>query len=269
MSTSHQDSTNTSSQGSPVPPSFTEGGPSAGLLAESNGLAALPTEETPPSEAPLVETGVVHIGSKRHKESKHGHYAEGGQQPKKQKKRVDLVKPEDDLKDAEYYFENGKPPQDHERNQPPHRPPMAHSNPITDGSAILDLRKIYPYFFKYQTYAKGRWLGRSLIEVFNTEFRDRDNEFYERAIKDGRVQINGETVDKDYIIKNSDIVAHAIHRHEPPVAHLPVKVVRKDDGVLIVDKPSSIPVHPSGRYRHNTVLHILMKEQGYMDLYRR
>ncbi|KAG0051269.1 hypothetical protein BGZ83_003903 [Gryganskiella cystojenkinii] len=183
-----------------------------------------------------AQGGVVHIGSKRHKESKHGHYSEGGQQPKKQKKRVDLVKPEDDLKDAEYFFEN-------------------------------DLRKIYPYFFKYQTYAKGRWLGRTLIEVFNTEFRDRDNEFYERAIKDGRVQVNGDNVDKDYIIKNSDIVAHAIHRHEPPVANLSVKVVKQEEGVIIVDKPSSIPVHPSGRYRHNTVLHILMKEQGYTDLY--
>lgn len=42
----------------------------------------------------------------------------------------------------------------------------------------VDLRKIKPYFFKYQTYAKGRWLGRKLIEVFNTEFRDRDNTFY-------------------------------------------------------------------------------------------
>ncbi|GJJ68127.1 tRNA pseudouridine32 synthase [Entomortierella parvispora] len=238
MSTSHQDSSSGSSgnQDSPVPSFVIDGNSSAEQRDESNNPVAPSIEETPVVEAPQLETGVVHIGSKRHKESKHGHYAKGGPQPKKQKKRVDLVKPEDDLKDAQYYFEN-------------------------------DLRKIHPYFFKYQTYAKGRWLGRSLIEVFNTEFRDRDNEFYERAIKDGRVQINGETVDKEYIIKNSDIVAHAIHRHEPPVANLLVKVVRKDDGVIIVDKPSSIPVHPSGRYRHNTVLHILMKEQGYTDLY--
>ena len=42
----------------------------------------------------------------------------------------------------------------------------------------IDLRKIKPYYFKYQTFAKGRWLGRKVIEVFNTEFRDRDNTFY-------------------------------------------------------------------------------------------
>ncbi|KAF9965754.1 hypothetical protein BGZ70_004172 [Mortierella alpina] len=200
-----------------------------------------PSVVKPP--APAAEAGVeseqpsttIHQGSKRHKESKHGHYG-GEQQTKKQKKRVDLVKPEDDLKDAQYYFDNG-------------------------------LRKIKPYFFKYRTYAKGRWLGRPLIEVFSTEFRDRDNTFYERAIQDGRIKVNDETVSQSYIVKNSDIVAHDIHRHEPPVADLPVKVVRQEDGVIIVDKPSSIPVHPSGRYRHNTVLHILMQEQGYKDLF--
>ncbi|KAF9415517.1 hypothetical protein BGZ94_000073, partial [Podila epigama] len=187
-----------------------------------------------------AEGPVVHLGSKRHPESKHGHYT-NNQPPKKQKKRVDLIKPEDDLLDADYYFENGK------------------------WRRLLSMRNTRNP--NYQTYAKGRWLGRKLIEVFNTEFRDRDNTFYERAIKDGRIKVNGETVARDYIIQNSDIVAHDIHRHEPPVANLPVKVVREDNGVIIVDKPSSIPVHPSGRYRHNTVLHILMKEQGYKELY--
>ncbi|KAG0024221.1 hypothetical protein BGZ81_007793 [Podila clonocystis] len=199
------------------------------------------SEATTATKEPTQTETVVHLGSKRHPESKHGHYV-NSQPPKKQKKRVDLIKPEDDLLNAEYYFDNGK-------------------------SFILCLRKINPYFFKYQTYAKGRWLGRQLIEVFNTEFRDRDNTFYERAIKDGRIKVNGQTVAQDYIVQNSDIVAHDIHRHEPPVAHLPVKVVRQDNGVIIVDKPSSVPVHPSGRYRHNTVLHILMKEQGLKELY--
>ncbi|KAG0310463.1 hypothetical protein BGZ99_000372, partial [Dissophora globulifera] len=179
-------------------------------LSTDSGSAAGPPAS---GDAAADQVGsVMPQGSKRLKESKLSHY--GSDQP-----RLDLVDTEEDLKNTEYYVEN-------------------------------DLRKIKPCFFKYQTFAKGRWLGRK-----------------ERAIKDGRVKINGETVSKDYIIKNSDIVAHDIHRHEPPVANLPIKVVKKDDGVIIIDKPSSIPVHPSGRYRHNTVLHILMKDHGYKDLY--
>ncbi|KAG0260382.1 hypothetical protein DFQ27_003574 [Actinomortierella ambigua] len=177
----------------------------------------------------------VHVGSKRHKESKHNHY--GGQQLNKKKKyKIDPTENEESLKNAEYFFENG-------------------------------LRKVRPYFYRYQTYAKGRWLGRELIEVMNTEFRDRDTKYYEKAIKDGLITINGNTVTGSYIMRNSDVLEHSIHRHEPPVADSAVKVVLDQDGVLVVDKPSSIPVHPSGRYRHNTILHILMKEQGYKFLY--
>lgn len=41
-----------------------------------------------------------------------------------------------------------------------------------------------------------------------------------------------------------------------------------DDGeVLVVDKPASIPVHPCGRFRHNTVIFILGKERGISELH--
>jgi hypothetical protein len=40
------------------------------------------------------------------------------------------------------------------------------------------LRKVKPYFFEYKSYAKGRWLGRKLLEVFSTEFRDRSADYY-------------------------------------------------------------------------------------------
>ena len=35
----------------------------------------------------------------------------------------------------------------------------------------------------------------------------------------------------------------------------------------MINKPSSIPVHPSGRYRFNTILFILAKEYGLNPLY--
>lgn len=38
--------------------------------------------------------------------------------------------------------------------------------------------------------------------------------------------------------------------------------------MFVIDKPGSIQVHPSGRYRHNTVLHIMRKELGYDRLFR-
>ncbi|KAF3426946.1 hypothetical protein E2986_03356 [Frieseomelitta varia] len=39
-----------------------------------------------------------------------------------------------------------------------------------------------------------------------------------------------------------------------------------DEDVVVVNKPASIPVHPCGRYRHNTVVFILAKEYNLKNL---
>lgn len=118
------------------------------------------------------------------------------------------------------------------------------------------LRKVSPYYFMYNTFAKGRWLNKSILSVFQKEFQDRPPAYYRAAIESGRITVNGKKVTIDYIFKNSDKVCHPIHRHEPPVSDKPVKIIYIDDDVLIVDKPSSLPVHPTGRYHLNTLMKI-------------
>ncbi len=45
-------------------------------------------------------------------------------------------------------------------------------------SGQTGLKKIAPYWYPYTTMAKMRWLGRELLEVVSTEFRDRSMEYY-------------------------------------------------------------------------------------------
>uniref|UniRef100_A0A4W5RFJ0 Uncharacterized protein n=1 Tax=Hucho hucho TaxID=62062 RepID=A0A4W5RFJ0_9TELE len=33
------------------------------------------------------------------------------------------------------------------------------------------LRKVHSYYFDFKTYCKGRWIGKSLLEIFSSEFR--------------------------------------------------------------------------------------------------
>lgn len=40
------------------------------------------------------------------------------------------------------------------------------------------LRRVHPYYFTFNTFCKNRWIGRTLLEVFTTEFRDRTVEYY-------------------------------------------------------------------------------------------
>ncbi|CAO3580822.1 unnamed protein product [Absidia cylindrospora] len=142
----------------------------------------------------------------------------------------------DDLSSAQYYLENG-------------------------------LRKVNPYYFDYLAHAKNCWVNRPCLSVLNTEFRDRNTEYFKMAIEKGFITINGQTVTNDTLFKKGDTMGHRVHRHEPPVTGAPIDIIHKDDDLLVIQKPGGIPAHPSGRYRHNTVVHILRKQYGLPSLY--
>ncbi|XP_025829384.1 uncharacterized protein C18B11.02c [Agrilus planipennis] len=128
------------------------------------------------------------------------------------------------------------------------------------------LRKVYPYYFTFTTFTKGRWVGEKILDVFAREFRAHPAEEYERCIKAGTLTVNYEKVDTDYRLKHNDLLANVVHRHEVPVTSDSITIVHLDEDVVVVNKPASIPVHPCGRYRHNTVVFILAKEYNLKNL---
>ena len=129
------------------------------------------------------------------------------------------------------------------------------------------LRRVRPYYFTFTTHAKGRWVGERLCQVFAREFRALQEGEYSRCIELGLVKVNNQPCDLEYRIQNNDLISHTVHRHELPVTGQKIAVIHDDDDWLVVDKPASIPVHPCGRYRHNSVIFILAKELGYRNLH--
>ena len=47
-------------------------------------------------------------------------------------------------------------------------------------SCFADLRKVYPYYFTFTTFTKGRWVGERILDVFAREFRAHPAEEYVR-----------------------------------------------------------------------------------------
>lgn len=44
--------------------------------------------------------------------------------------------------------------------------------------SIAGLRKVYPYYFTFTTFTKGRWVGERILDVFAREFRAHPVEEY-------------------------------------------------------------------------------------------
>lgn len=77
---------------------------------------------------------------------------------------------------------------------------------------ILGLRKVYPYYFTFTTFTKGRWVGEKILDVFAREFRAHPAEEYERCIKAGTLTVNYEKVPIDCRLKHNDLLANIVHR---------------------------------------------------------
>lgn len=127
---------------------------------------------------------------------------------------------------------------------------------------LFGMRHVRPYNYTFSVHAKNRWYGREVHDLYTTEFIRYGADYYKMAIETGRITVNDEKVALDYKIKNGDLLKHSVHRHEPPVQGGKITIVFKSEDIVVVDKPSSIPVHPCGRYRHNSVVSILAQEEG-------
>ena len=129
------------------------------------------------------------------------------------------------------------------------------------------LRKVRPYVYQHETFAKARWLGRTLEQVFRTEFTTKPFHYYENSILNGTIKVNTENTVKFYVFKNADILQSLIHQHERVVTAQPIQIVHESPNLLVVNKPGSMPVHPTARYNFNSLTQILKYEYGYEDLH--
>ncbi|CAI2371469.1 unnamed protein product [Moneuplotes crassus] len=128
------------------------------------------------------------------------------------------------------------------------------------------LRYVEKSQFAFRTYVKGRWVGRTLLDVLEDEFKTNDREYYAQAIQDQRILINELPTTEDHEIDLKDELTHYIERIEVPIIDPTLEIIEENDEYLIVNKPSSIPVHPCGNYKYNSLQLILQREHGYAEL---
>lgn len=131
-------------------------------------------------------------------------------------------------------------------------------SPVPEYTCLDGVRYVKPYPYRYVTHAKGRWLGRTLSEVFTNEFRAEPPAYYAAAIGSGRIRVDDAVVTGDHVLRNGEVISHLVHRHEPPVLCPPrIAVLKETPSLLCVLKPATVPMHPCGAYHQNSVTSIL------------
>ena len=117
--------------------------------------------------------------------------------------------------------------------------------------------RVRPYRHTFATHVKKRWIGRELQEVFCTEFGAFDTQYYQRAIARGTIRVDDVSVGTTHKLSNGEHIEHHIYRYEPPVANTPICVSVVSADLLVVNKPTTMPVHPCGAHHHCSLTHVL------------
>jgi RNA pseudouridylate synthase len=145
--------------------------------------------------------------------------------------------------------------------------PVPASSSSSSQRSSLFVRVIEPYPYTFTSHAKSRWIGRTILDVYTSEFGSYPASYYETAIQQGRILVSDQVVDASYCIRPHDVLCHVVHRHEPAVLlHSDtapfVKIVGETDTLLAVDKPGTVPIHPCGSYHENCLLQLLYPVYG-------
>jgi 23S rRNA-/tRNA-specific pseudouridylate synthase len=65
--------------------------------------------------------------------------------------------------------------------------------------------------------------------------------------------VNNKNVDVDYLMNDGDFILHKTIREETPIYDTKPYVIKETQEYLIVNKPSSMPVHACGNFKFNTL----------------
>jgi 23S rRNA pseudouridine1911/1915/1917 synthase len=100
--------------------------------------------------------------------------------------------------------------------------------------------------------------GVRLDRYLARRFTYRSRTQWGRLVREGRLTVNGRAVRPSRGLRAGDIIEYVpLRRVEPPV-DAAVQILHADDAIVAVAKSGNLPVHPSGRYFHHTLLHLML-----------
>jgi tRNA pseudouridine synthase 8/2,5-diamino-6-(5-phospho-D-ribitylamino)-pyrimidin-4(3H)-one deaminase len=131
----------------------------------------------------------------------------------------------------------------------------------------LRYRGVLPYHSEFVAHCKQRWEGRTLLDVFQSEFVMHPQEYYAQAVRSGRIHIRRRGVRSiSQVLATGDVVIHRVHRHEPIVrAPGQSTLLHQDQKLVVANKAPSLPVHSCGKYHHNVLTEVLRRDLGVRD----
>jgi len=114
-----------------------------------------------------------------------------------------------------------------------------------------------PKTIHYKLSVKLKNEGLTILELYANSFPKVDKQVWLDKIDNGLLTVNGQKCESNLILKAGWLTENTVHNKTEPDVSNDLKLVFEDENILVINKPSPLPMHPSGRFNRNTLTHFL------------
>jgi 23S rRNA pseudouridine1911/1915/1917 synthase len=104
--------------------------------------------------------------------------------------------------------------------------------------------------------------GVSVAAFYTRHYRHSTGEEWQKKIERGEVLLNGQPASSDEILSPGDLLIYHRPPWDEPDAPTEFAALFEDDDVLVLAKPSGLPVLPGGFFLENTLLYRVRERHG-------
>ncbi len=104
--------------------------------------------------------------------------------------------------------------------------------------------------------------GRMLVEFLATHYSHSSRQIWQQRLQSGQIQLNGELVTADQALHAADWLCWQRPAWLEPEVPGSWQVLFDDGDLLVMDKPSGLPVMPGGGFLKHTLVALLQKRFG-------
>lgn len=113
---------------------------------------------------------------------------------------------------------------------------------ITPEPADINLRLDQFLALRYPQFSRSHWKSR---------------------IKQNLVLLNSRRAKPNEAVKKNSTIKYLVSRPDEPIVNDNIQLLYNKDGLLVVNKPADLPVHPGGSYFKGTLVEILKEQYGF------
>ncbi len=109
----------------------------------------------------------------------------------------------------------------------------------------------------YRLAVKKKFEGLSIVDFFSKAVPRSTPDIWIDKVNSGNLTVNEKIITVNYKVKGGDMTIHQSEPKTEPAVSTEIRLIYNDDQIIVLEKPSPLPVHASGRFARNTLIHIL------------